>query len=146
MHEGNHPGCDEIIRHSVHTTNESNWTFGTVRPPYVVGTANRWVQGCYEQVPYFTRVPAILPCRSAVPKCCTHFLWVRLGTGCTQVYPWVQQSRKKVSASDNHGYRHANSSHIMVVRSKYCACGERGYHESNSNCWRKTSADQGLAA
>ena len=51
-----------------------------------------------------------------------------------------------VSASDNHGYRHANSSHIMVVRSKYCACEERGYHESNSNCWRTTSADQGLAA
>ena len=30
-----------------------------ISPPYVVGTTNCWVQGCYELVPYFTRVPAI---------------------------------------------------------------------------------------
>ena len=58
----------------------------------------------------------------------------------------VSRRTINVSASDNHGCRCVNSSHIMVVRSKYCACRERGYHESNSNCWRTTSADQGLAA
>ena len=36
MHEGNHPGCDKIIHHSVHTTDESSWIFRTVRPKLVV--------------------------------------------------------------------------------------------------------------
>lgn len=48
-----------------------------ISPPYVVGTTNCWVQGCYELVPYFTRVPAILPCRSAVPKYCKRFIQTR---------------------------------------------------------------------
>ena len=51
-----------------------------------------------------------------------------------------------VSASDNHGYKAMNSSHIMVVRSKCCASRKRGYHESNNDCRRKAAATPGLGA
>ena len=41
MNAGNHPGCDEMIRHSVHTTDENSWIFCTVRPDQVVEFATK---------------------------------------------------------------------------------------------------------